>query len=242
MGFVSGLIALCFFLLVGVIIAGISFCLFEIIVITVIYFFSKKENRISNVMSYSVGSAIFFFLFAMFSCISIIFGGSDESNIYFGDTRYLKINDSYKLIQIDDSPFCIEGKVDLDNVDSLAEVQDYLYGYASDSYFFLSMGDGIVRKDSLFENLDLPDYCVKERIVGVEEFLRDKDSELSRSVFETFMWPFIFALILAFLSSFVTKKLVFWLEMKYKDWKKRRNSDENENFGNDETKYPTIVE
>ncbi len=246
MGFVSGFIALCIFLLIVVIIAGIiaviSFCMMEIIAITVICLVSKKENRLSNVMSYSVGSAIFFLLFAIFSCISIIFGGSKDSNAYLGDTRYVKINDKYTLTSIDDGPFFIEGNVSLYDVDSFAESKDYLYGHVSDLYFSLNMEDGIVRKDSLFENLDLPEYCVKENIIGAEEFLRDKDKELSRSVFETFVWPFIFALILAFSSSFVTKKLVLWLEIKYKDWKNRRNSNEDENFGNDDTNYLTPVE
>lgn len=247
MGFVSGFIMLCIFLLIVVIIAGIiaviSFCMMEIIAITVICLVSKKEDRLSNVMSYSVGSAIFFLLFAIFSCISIIFGGSNDSNAYLGDTRYVKINDKYTLKSIDNFPFFIDGKgFTLDYVDSLAESKDYLYGHVSDTYFSLNMEDGIVRKDSLFENLDLPDYCVKERIIGVEEFLRHKDSEFSRSVFETLVWPFIFALILAFLSSFVTKKLVLWLERKYKDWKNRRNGNEDENFGNDDTNYLTPVE
>lgn len=246
MGFVSGFIALCIFLLVVVIIAGIiaviSFCMMEIIAITVICLVSKKENRLSNVMSYSVGSAIFFLLFAIFSCISIIFGGSNDSNAYLGDTRYVKINDKYTLTSIDDGPFFIEGNVSLYDVDSLAESKDYLYGHVSDTYFFLNMEDGIVRKDSLFENLDLPEYCVKEDIVGAEEFLIKKDSDLSRSLTEVLLWPFLLALILAFLSSFYTKKLVLWLEKKYKDWKNRRNGNEDENFGNDDTNYLTPVE
>ncbi|MCR5246638.1 MAG: hypothetical protein K6E14_02475, partial [Paludibacteraceae bacterium] len=81
----------------------------EIIAITVICLVSKKENRLSNVMSYSVGSAIFFLLFAFFSCISIIFGGSKDSNAYLGDTRYVKLNDKYTLTSIDNGPFFIEG-------------------------------------------------------------------------------------------------------------------------------------
>ena len=246
MGFVSGVIALCIFLLVVVIIAGfiavISFCMMEIIAITVICLVSKHENRLSNVMSYSVGSAIFFLLFAIFSCISIIFGGSNDSNAYLGDTRYVKLNDNYTLKSIDDGPFFIEGNISLYDVDSLAESKDYLYGHASDLYFSLNMEDGIVRKDSLFENLDLPEYCVKENIVGAEEFLINKDSDLSRSLTEVLLWPFLLALILAFLSSFYTKKLVLWLEKKYKDWKNRRNGNEDENFGNDDTNYLTPVE
>ena len=246
MGFVSGFIALCIFLLVVVIIAGIiaviSFCMMEIIAITVICLVSKKENRLSNVMSYSVGSAIFFLLFAIFSCISIIFGGSNDSNAYLGDTRYVKLNDNYTLKSIDDGPSFIEGNISLYDVDSLAESKDYLYGHVSDTYFSLNMEDGIVRKDSLFENLDLPEYCVKENIVGAEEFLINKDSDLSRSLTEVLLWPFLLALILAFLSSFYTKKLVLWLEKKYKDWKNRRNGNEDENFGNDDTNYLTPVE
>ena len=246
MGFVFGFIALCIFLLIVVIIAGIiaviSFCMMEIIAITVICLVSKKENRLSNVMSYSVGSAIFFLLFAIFSCISIIFGGSNDSNAYLGDTRYVKINDKYTLTSIDDGPFFIEGNVSLYDVDSLAESKDCLYGHVSDTYFSLNMEDGIVRKDSLFENLDLPEYCVKENIVGAEEFLIKKDSDLSRSLTEVLLWPFLLALILAFLSSFYTKKFVLWLEKKYKDWKNRRNGNEDENFGNDDTNYLTPVE
>lgn len=206
MGFVSGFIALCIFLLIVVIIAGIiaviSFCMMEIIAITVICLVSKKENRLSNVMSYSVGSAIFFLLFAFFSCISIIFGGSKDSNAYLGDTRYVKLNDKYTLTSIDNGPFFIEGNISLYDVDSLAESKDYLYGHVSDTYFSLNMEDGIVRKDSLFENLDLPEYCVKENIVGAEEFLINKDSDLSRSLTEVLLWPFILALIFAYLSSF----------------------------------------
>ena len=233
-------------LLVVVIIAGIiaviSFCMMEIIAITVICLVSKKENRLSGVMSYSVGSAIFFLLFAIFSCISIIFGDSNDSNAYLGDTRYVKINDKYTLTSIDDGQFFIEGNISLYDVDSLAESKDYLYGHVSDTYFSLNMEDGIVRKDSLFENLDLPEYCVKENIIGAEEFLIKKDSDLSRSLTEVLLWPFLLALILAFLSSFYTKKLVLWLEKKYKDWKNRRNGNEDENFGNDDTNYLTPVE
>lgn len=234
----------CFFAVVSIIaiIGGLIF-LAEILAIAVIYFVSKKENRLSHIISYSVGSAIFFFLFFIFSCFSIFFCGSSDSNVYLGDTRYVKINDKYTLKSIDNFPFYIEGKrFTLDYVDSLAESQNYLYGHASDSYFSLNMEDGIVRKDSLFENLELPEYCIKEKIIGAEEFLINKDSELSRSITEVLLWPFILALIFAYLSSFYTKKLVVWLEKKYKDWKKRRNGDEDEKFGNDDTNYLTPVE
>jgi len=233
-----------FFAVVSIIaiIGGLIF-LAEILAIAVIYFVSKKENRLSHIISYSVGSAIFFFLFFIFSCFSIFFCGSSDSNVYLGDTRYVKINDKYTLKSIDNFPFYIEGKrFTLDYVDSLAESQNYLYGHASDSYFSLNMEDGIVRKDSLFENLELPEYCIKEKIIGAEEFLINKDSELSRSITEVLLWPFILALIFAYLSSFYTKKLVVWLEKKYKDWKKRRNGDEDEKFGNDDTNYLTPVE
>jgi hypothetical protein len=238
------LIAMLFFAVVSIIaiIGGLIF-LAEILAIAVIYFVSKKENRLSHIISYSVGSAIFFFLFFIFSCFSIFFCGSSDSNVYLGDTRYVKINDKYTLKSIDNFPFYIEGKrFTLDYVDSLAESQNYLYGHASDSYFSLNMEDGIVRKDSLFENLELPEYCIKEKIIGAEEFLINKDSELSRSITEVLLWPFILALIFAYLSSFYTKKLVVWLEKKYKDWKKRRNGDEDEKFGNDDTNYLTPVE
>lgn len=238
-----GLIGLTAMLFFAIIIIGVFFCLSEILAIIVILFVSKKENRLSHIISYSVGSAIFFFLFFIFSCFSIFFCGSSDSNVYLGDTRYVKINDKYTLISIDNFPFYIEGKrFTLDYVDSLAESQNYLYGHASDSYFSLNMEDGIVRKDSLFENLELPEYCIKEKIVGAEEFLINKDSELSRSITEVLLWPFILALIFAYLSSFYTKKLVVWLEKKYKDWKKRRNGDEDEKFGNDDTNYLTPVE
>lgn len=238
-----GLIGLTAMLFFSIIIIGVFFCLSEILAIIVILFVSKKENRLSHIISYSVGSAIFFFLFFIFSCFSIFFCGSSDSNVYLGDTRYVKINDKYTLISIDNFPFYIEGKrFTLDYVDSLAESQNYLYGHASDSYFSLNMEDGIVRKDSLFENLELPEYCIKEKIVGAEEFLINKDSELSRSITEVLLWPFILALIFAYLSSFYTKKLVVWLEKKYKDWKKRRNGDEDEKFGNDDTNYLTPIE
>ena len=238
-----GLIGLTAMLFFAIIIIGVFFCLSEILAIIVILFVSKKENRLSHIISYSVGSAIFFFLFFIFSCFSIFFCGSSESNVYLGDTRYVKINDKYTLISIDNFPFYIEGKrFTLDYVDSLAESQNYLYGHASDSYFSLNIEDGIVRKDSLFENLELPEYCIKEKIIGAEEFLINKDSELSRSITEVLLWPFILALIFAYLSSFYTKKLVVWLEKKYKDWKKRRNGDEDEKFGNDDTNYLTPIE
>lgn len=238
-----GLIGLTAMLFFAIIIISVFFCLSEILAIIVILFVSKKDNRLSHIISFSVGSAIFFFLFFIFSCFSIFFCGSSDSNVYLGDTRYVKINDKYTLISIDNFPFYIEGKrFTLDYVDSLAESQNYLYGHASDSYFSLNMEDGIVRKDSLFENLELPEYCIKEKIVGAEEFLINKDSELSRSITEVLLWPFILALIFAYLSSFYTKKLVVWLEKKYKDWKKRRNGDENEKFGNDDTNYLTPVE
>lgn len=238
-----GLIGLTAMLFFAIIIIGVFFCLSEILAIIVILFVSKKENRLSHIISYSVGSAIFFFLFFIFSCFSIFFCGSSDSNVYLGDTRYVKINDKYTFISIDNFPFYIEGKrFTLDYVDSLAESQNYLYGHASDSYFSLNMEDGIVRKDSLFENLELPEYCIKEKIVGAEEFLINKDSELSRSITEVLLWPFILALIFAYLSSFYTKKLVVWLEKKYKDWKKRRNGDEDEKFGNDDTNYLTPIE
>lgn len=238
-----GLIGLTAMLFFAIIIISVFFCLSEILAIIVILFVSKKENRLSHTISYSVGSAIFFFLFFIFSCFSIFFCGSSDSNVYLGDTRYVKINDKYTLISIDNFPFYIEGKrFTLDYVDSLAESQNYLYGHASDSYFSLNMEDGIVRKDSLFENLELPEYCIKEKIIGAEEFLINKDSELSRSITEVLLWPFILALIFAYLSSFYTKKLVVWLEKKYKDWKKRRNGDEDEKFGNDDTNYLTPIE
>lgn len=233
------LIALLFF---AIIIIGVFFCLSKILAIIVILLVSKKENRLSHIISFTVGSAIFLFLFFIFTCINIVFCDNNDSNTYLGDTRYVKINDKYTLTSIDDGPFFIEGNVSLYDVDSLAESKDYLYGHVSDTYFSLNMEDGIVRKDSLFENLDLPEYCVKENIVGAEEFLIKKDSDLSRSLTEVLLWPFLLALILAFLSSFYTKKLVLWLEKKYKDWKNRRNGNEDEIFGNDDTNYLTPVE
>ena len=237
------LIGLTVILFFAIIIIGVFFCLSEIIGIAVLFFVSKKENRLSHIISFSVGSAIFFLLLFIFSCFSIFFCGSRDSSAYLGDTRYVKINDNYTLISIDDFPFYIEGKgFTLNNVDSLAESQNYLYGHVSESYFSLNMEDGIVRKDSLFENLELPEYCIKEKIVGAEDFLYKKDNELSRSLTEVLLWPFILALILACLSSFFTQKLVVWLEKKYKDWKKRRNGGENENFGNDDTNYLMPVE
>ena len=238
------LIAMLFFAVVSIIaiIGGFIF-LAEILAIAVIYFVSKKENRLSHIVSFSVGSAIFFFLFFFFTCINIAFCDNNDSNTHLGDTRYVKINDKYTLKSIDDGPFFIEGNVSLYDVDSLAESQNYLYGHVSESYFSLNMEDGIVRKDSLFENLELPEYCIKEKIVGAEDFLIKKDKELSRSLTEVLLWPFILALILACLSSFFTKKLVVWLEKKYKDWKKRRNGeDEDEKFGNDDTNYLMPVE
>lgn len=237
------LIAMLFFAVVSIIaiIGGLIF-LAEILAIAVIYFVSKKENRLSHIISFSVGSAIFFFLFFFFTCINIVFCDNNDSNTYLGDTRYVKINDNYTLKSIDDGPFFIKGNISLYDVDSLAESQNYLYGHVSDTYFSLNMEDGIVRKDSLFENLELPEYCIKEKIVGAEEFLINKDSELSRSITEVLLWPFILALIFACLSSFYTKKLVVWLEKKYKDWKKRRNGDEDEKFGNDDTNYLTPIE
>ena len=238
-----GLIGLTAVLFFAIIIIGVIFCLSEILAIVVIFFGSKKENRLPRIISFSVGSAMFFFLFFIFSCFSIFFCGNYDSNAYLGDTRYVKLNDKYTLTSIDNFPFFIEGKgFTLNYIDSLAESKDYLYGHASDLYFSLNMEDGIVRKDSLFENLDLPEYCVKENIVGAEEFLIKKDSDLSRSLTEVLLWPFLLALILAFLSSFYTKKLVLWLEKKYKDWKNRRNGNEDENFGNDDTNYLTPVE
>ncbi len=233
------LIALLFF---AIIIIGVFFCLSKIFTIIVILLVSKKENRLSHIISFTVGSAIFLFLFFIFTRINISFCDNNDSNIHLGDTRYVKINDNYTLKSIDDGPFFIKGNISLYDVDSLAESQNYLYGHASDSYFSLNMEYGIVRKDSLFENLELPEYCIKEKIVGAEEFLINKDRELSRSMTEVLLWPFILALIFACLSSFFTKKLVVWLEKKYKDWKKRRNGDEDEKFGNDDTNYLTPIE
>lgn len=233
------LIALFFF---AIIIIGVFFCLSKILAIIVILLVSKKENRLSHIISFTVGSAIFLFLFFIFTCINIVFCDNNDSNTYLGDTRYVKLNDKYTLTSIDNGPFFIEGNISLYDVDSLAESKDYLYGHVSDTYFSLNMEDGIVRKDSLFENLDLPEYCVKENIVGAEEFLINKDSDLSRSLTEVLLWPFLLALILACLSSFYTKKLVLWLEKKYKDWKNRRNGNEDENFGNEDTNYLTPVE
>lgn len=233
------LIALFFF---AIIIIGVFFCLSKILAIIVILLVSKKENRLSHIISFTVGSAIFLFLFFIFTCINIVFCDNNDSNTYLGDTRYVKLNDKYTLTSIDNGPFFIEGNISLYDVDSLAESKDYLYGHVSDTYFSLNMEDGIVRKDSLFENLDLPEYCVKENIIGAEEFLIKKDSDLSRSLTEVLLWPFLLALILAFLSSFYTKKLVLWLEKKYKDWKNRRNGNEDENYGNADTNYLTPVE
>ncbi len=233
------LIALLFF---AIIIIGVFFCLSKILAIIVILLVSKKENRLSHIISFTVGSAIFLFLFFIFTCINIVFCDNNDSNTYLGDTRYVKLNDKYTLTSIDNGPFFIEGNISLYDVDSLAESKDYLYGHVSDTYFSLNMEDGIVRKDSLFENLELPEYCVKENIVGAEEFLIKKDSDLSRSLTEVLLWPFLLALILACLSSFYTKKLVLWLEKKYKDWKNRRNGNEDENFGNEDTNYLTPVE
>ena len=79
------LIAMLFFAVVSVIaiIGGFIF-LAEILAIAVIYFVSKKENRLSHIVSFSVGSAIFFFLLLLYLHRFVVIGEENDFGLMFG--------------------------------------------------------------------------------------------------------------------------------------------------------------
>lgn len=239
----------CIFILLLIIMIGLL-CLFPIIglfillIILAIGFFIDKEKRLSTTIALLLGSTIFTILFVCFGACSFLFGG--DSNLFVGDTRYVKINDKYTFKQIDNGEYFIDGSLQLYGIDSLAETKDYIYGRMTDSYFTLSLKDGDVKKDTIFEYLELPRECTRSTMMTSEQYLYQKSKAIKRSWQDVILWPFFLALGCAFSISFFTKKLVYWLEQKYKEWRKKRNEqqgkkDEDENENKDNGPDPILI-
>ena len=215
------------------------FPIFGLILLLLIFIFGyliDKEKRLSYSISIFVGASIFFLLFSIFTAVNILVGG--ESNLFIGDIRYVNINDKYRFQRIDDGEFCIEGNLSLYAIDSIADTENYVYGHLTkeyingktrDTYFTLSLKDGDIKKDTIFEYLELPAQCTRQTMKSAENYLYSKSEEQLRDWKEVVFWPFILALGLAFIISFFTKKLVRWLEIKYKKWKAKKGADDNKN-------------
>lgn len=231
----------CLFVFILVVVIGL-FCVFPILGILVLLFtflighFGKSESILSSTISFLVGSSIFFVLFIILFALNLLVGG--ESNLFLGDTRYVNINDKYTFKQIDNGEFSIEGNLSLYAIDSIADTDDYVYGHLTkeyingkvrDSYFTLSLKDGEIQKDTIFEYLELPNQCTRQTLMSSENYLFEKSQEQLRDWKEVIFWPFILALGLAFIISFYTKKLVRWLEIKYKKWKDKSNQNNDDN-------------
>lgn len=217
---------LCFFfvLVVALIVMIPILAILGIPISLVLYALTKEGERLSKVISFWVGAIIFFLLFALFSAYNLAQGGA-ENSVLIDDLQYVKIKGEYSLARYENGPFFIQGTFDINNVDSLAEFDDYLYGYADSSYFSLSLKDGEVEKDSIFGHLHLPASCTQDLLVDSDTYFAAKYDSLSRDWTDIFLVPFMLAVALAYLSSFMTKKLVVWLEEKYKMWRKKRNGD-----------------
>lgn len=215
------------------------FPIFGLILLLLLFIFGHlidKEKRLSYSISIFVGSSIFFLLFSILTAVNILVGG--ESNLFIGDIRYVNINDKYRFQQIDNGEFCIEGNLSLYAIDSIADTENYVYGHLTkeyingktrDTYFTLSLKDGDIKKDTIFEYLELPAQCTRHTMKSAEEYLYSKSEEQLRDWKEVVFWPFILALGLAFIISFFTKKLVRWLEIKYKNWRNKSNQNNNDN-------------
>lgn len=237
----------CLFVFILVVVIGL-FCVFPILGILVLLFtflighFGKSESILSSTISFLVGSSIFFVLFIILFALNLLVGG--ESNLFLGDTRYVNINDKYTFKQIDNGEFSIEGNLSLYAIDSIADTDDYVYGHLTkeyingktrDTYFTLSLKDGDIKKDTIFEYLELPAQCTRQTMKSAENYLYSKSEEQLRDWKEVVFWPFAFALALAFIISFFTKKLVFWIETKYKNWRNKSNKNkEDDNQQNTE--------
>ncbi len=213
-----------FVLVVAVIIMIPILALIGIPVSLVIYALAKEGDRLSKVISFWVGTIIFFLLFALFSAFNLMRGGAENSWL-IGDYQYVKIREEYSLARYEYGPFFIQGTLGIDNVDSLAEFDDYLYGYADSSYFSLSLKDGEVEKDSIFGNLHLPASCSQDLLVDSATYFGAKYDSWTRDWSDIFLVPFKLAVALAYFSSFMTKKLVVKLEKRYKMWRKKRNGE-----------------
>lgn len=215
------------------------FPIFGLILLLLIFIFGyliDKEKRLSYSISFFVGASIFFLLFSIFTAVNILVGG--ESNLFIGDIRYVNINDKYRFQRIGNGEFGIEGNLSLYAIDSIADTENYVYGHLTkeyingkvrDTYFTLSLKDGDIKKDTIFEYLELPAQCTRQTMKSAENYLYSKSEEQLRDWKEVVFWPFVLALSLAFIISFFTKKLVRWLEIKYKKWKAKKDADDNKN-------------
>ncbi len=227
-----GCLFVAIFLIIAILFIFPVFGLIVLLLLFIFGYFIDKEKRLSYLISFFVGASIFFVLFTIFTATSLLIGG--ESNLFLGDTRYVNINDKYTLHQIDSGEFTIEGSLSLYGIDSLAETNNYVYGHLKndyingktrDTYFTLSLKDGDIKKDTIFEYLELPAQCTRATMMSAENYLYKKSQEQLRDWKEVVFWPFIFALSLAFIISFFTKKLVKWLETKYKNWRAKKEKE-----------------
>jgi len=237
-----GCLFIAIFIIVAILFVFPLFGLFLLLVLLIASSFIDKEKRLSTTISVFVGSTIFFILFALFTAANLLLGG--ESNLFLGDTRYVNINDKYTFRQIDYGEFAIEGNLSLYAIDSIADTKDYVYGHLTkeyingrvrDSYFTLSLKDGEVKKDTIFEYLELPNQCTRQTLKSAENYLFEKSQEQLRDWKEVVFWPFVLALVLAYVISFFTKKLVFWLETKYKNWRNKSDNNKDDNRPNNES-------
>ena len=127
-------------------------------------------------------------------------------------------------------PFYIEGKQSID-IDSIAEVDSFLFGLSNTKYFCLSLKNDSLQYDSVFLNLNLPASCTQEKLTDAETYYYDKYKRNSRSIWEIIRVPLLLAIVITFISSFFLKTIIDWLEKLIQSWithiKERKRLQQN---------------
>lgn len=201
-----------------------------VIVTILTLIFSERIHLLRNLITTNVAAIIFLFSFSIFTSFSILFGEKKSLDAGYGDCRYIQITPQYKIISIDNMPFYIEGKQSID-IDSIAEVDSFLFGLSNTKYFCLSLKNDSLQYDSVFSNLNLPASCTQEKLTDAETYYYDKYKRNSRSIWEIIRVPLLLAIVITFISSFFLKTIIDWLEKLIQSWithiKERKRLQQN---------------
>ncbi len=183
-----------------------------VIVTILTLIFSEKSHLLRNLITTNVTAIVFLFSFSIFATFSILFGEKKSLDSGYGDCRYIQITPQCKIISIDNMPFYIEGKHNINKIDSIAEADSLLFGLSRDRYFCLSLKNDSLQYDSVFSNLNLPASCTQEDLMDADSYYHNKYKQNSRSIWEIIKVPLLLAIVITFILSFILKTIIDWLE------------------------------
>ena len=178
-------------------------------IITILTFaFSEKSHRLRNFITYNVSAIIFMVLFSLFYTCGMILGEKESSY------RFAQITPEYNIISVDYKPFKIEGKHNIDYVDSIAVADSFLFGHSGDRYFYLSLQNDSLQYDSVFSNLNLPEHYTQEDLMDAESYYSKNNTAESSSPsrWKQIRIPLLLSTIITFILSFLLKAFIGKIE------------------------------